>query len=52
MFINRLFPKDKEYITKDEFVNRFWSAYSYEEIYEEEEEDEEEKKEEEQIGLP
>jgi Ca2+-binding EF-hand superfamily protein len=47
MFIERLFSNKKDYITKEQFVNRFWSAYSYEEIYEEEEEEQEEKKEDE-----
>lgn len=32
MFVNRLGAERKTYMTKREFLTRFWAAYTYEEI--------------------
>lgn len=43
-FMKRLDKKNKGYITKNEFIQRFWSAYTYDDVFEDEEQKKKEDK--------
>ena len=38
VFLKRLDPKNTYYITQQEFIQRFWSAYTYDDVFFEDEE--------------
>lgn len=41
IFLKRIDQNDKGYLSKAEFLDRFWSAYTYEDVFEEEKKEEE-----------
>lgn len=33
IFLNRLDPNNKGYMSQDEFIQRFWAAYTYDDVH-------------------
>ena len=52
MFCNRLGAEKKTYMTKREFLTRFWAAYTYEEIIDAKEAETQTEEEKQQYSLP